>query len=107
MNDRDYRPTTDASWNVPPLPEWVRVKLTTQAEPKKTFDCIVTYPKAVAPDWDPEDSETADADLWEESTIEIKGVRYGLPSADILEPNTIGWIRYYYGRWCLLIAECA
>lgn len=106
-SDRDYRPTTDANWNVPPQPVWLRVKITTLAEPKKTFDCVVTYPKAVPADWDPEDPETDEADLWEVSEEAIKGVRYGLPSADVLEIGTIGWARYYYGRWVLLLAECA
>lgn len=107
----EQRPKVDPYWESKGEPQWLRVKITTElgAEPLKTFDCIVTYPKAVPEDF----FETshpiirdADAELWTETTREIKGVWYGIPSGDTLSAGTIGWIYYYYGRWVLLHAEC-
>lgn len=109
MNTGEPRPRVDERWRDAGEPTELRVKLTTEANPLDSFDCIVTYPKAIPEDWDPGAPgliRDRDAELWEDSTREIKGVWYGLPSGDTLSVGTIGWIKYYYGRWVLLMAEC-
>lgn len=89
-------------------PVWKRVVIVGTAEPLKTFDVKLTVPKAPPDGWDPDAAESEDADLWRETDVIIKNVRYGLPSGDTLNEGTVGWILDdYLGRPVLLLAECA
>lgn len=84
-----------------------RVVLTETAQPLKTFAAVLTRSINPGDTWDPDDPASADADLWEQTDIEIKDIRYGLPSAQEFEADTIGWVLLdYYGRPVLLMAEC-
>ena len=90
-------------------PVWKRVVIIGEdgARPKHTFDVKLTVPQPPPADWDPEDEDSDEADLWRETDVIIKNVRYGLPSNDELDEGTVGWILDdYYGRPVLLLAEC-
>ncbi len=101
------RNVTDPKSFTPGGPAWKRVVIIDTAEPLKKFDVRLTVPKEPPPGWDPEDSESEDADLWRETDTIIKGVRYGLPSDETFDAGSIGWILDdYYGRPVLLLAEC-
>lgn len=104
---REPRRNADAETRVDGGPQLERVVILTTAEPLKTFQVKVTSFTGPPKDWDPDAPDSKDSDLWTETERVISNVRYGLPSADTLEPDTVGWIAWYQGRPYLIIAECS
>lgn len=81
-----------------------RVRLLAELGPTGSVDAAVMIPAKPA---DPDDPGNTDADYWKQSGKILHGVMNGLPSLDTIPSATQCIVIHYYGRWIVIIPECA